>query len=252
MFVVSFFTYFAPFFRAGLMQKFSNVDDVSRVLQELSDEERDNTWGELGFSVSRVDRDYDFSDESEGENEQIEANNYSSDSEQSDDEDWLPNSDIDDGEDINKSGDTFFDDENVFDVFIGQGKQSEVFWLSNSPSLPSRTAAKNIVKVLPGPTFFARNVKSELEIFLKLFSEGMIDSIVNYTNLYIEKRKSEGKIAPDSYYSKLTSRSELMGLMGILILLSLNKSCSANAANAWKTNGTGLIVCRAAFSLNRF
>lgn len=45
----------------------------------------------------------------------------------------------------------------------------------------------------------------------------------------------------------MTDRSEMMALFRILFILSINKSNKAD-----KTNGTGLMICRAAFGINRF
>lgn len=79
----------------------------------------------------------------------------------------------------------------------------------------------------------------------------MINKIVEYTNLYIERRRSAGEYERHRDY-KVTSRSEMMALFGILFMLLINKSNKADANRAWKTNGTGLMICRAAFGINRF
>jgi len=79
----------------------------------------------------------------------------------------------------------------------------------------------------------------------------MNDKIVEFTNVYIERKRSTGNYARDRDY-KITTRSEIMGLYGIFLILSINKSNKADANRAWDTNGTGLIICRAAVGINRF
>lgn len=206
-------------FRAH-QKTFHRPDDVTRFLQELSDEEEDES--------------FDFSDESDGEDEIIVQDDHSSNSELSADEDDIqPNVNVSD-----------------FEVYFG--KNGETFWFSNSLALPTRkTKSKNIIKTLPGPTRIAKSAKTEMDAFLNFFSFEMIDKVAEYTNLYIERKRSVGKYARDRDY-KITNRSEIMALFGILFMLSKNKSNKADANRAWKTNGTGLMICRAAFGINRF
>lgn len=199
---------------------FHRPEDVTRFLQELSEEDEDEA--------------FDFSDDSDGDQEIIMQDDHSSNSEFSADED-----------DIHSNV-------NVSDFEIYFGKNCETFWFSNSLNLSTqKTKSKNIIKTLPGPTRLARSAKTEMDAFLRLFSFEMIDKIVEYTNLYIERRRSAREYVRNRDY-KVTYRSEMMALFGILFMLSINKSNKADANRAWKTNGTGLMICRAAFGINRF
>lgn len=178
-------------------------------MKELSDDERE------GRTVH--ENVFDFSDESEGEEERIIHDNHSSDSELSGDED-------DETQTVSGTSD--------FGVYFGQGKHSETHWLSTPLVFPSsRTPSKNIVKIFPGPTRNARNSKSELEVFLNFISFDIIDKIMEYTNIYIEKKISTSAFSRDRD-CKITSRSEIMALFGILYILSINKSCKADARRA--------------------
>ena len=67
-----------------------------------------------------------------------------------------------------------------------------------------------------------------LDAFLRLFSIEMIDKIVKYTNLYIERRHSAGQYARDMDY-KVTYRSEIMAVFGILFIISINKRNKTDA-----------------------
>lgn len=207
-------------------RRFTN-DELSSILQELSDEERNL---EL-----HGDENFDFSDDSDAEDSNIIEDQHSSDSEQSADDEM----------------DEIVSNTQEFEVFMGQGKKCEEFWLSSPLALPSKTKARNIIKVLPGPKRVARDAKSEIDCFLKLFSIPIIDKIVQYSNIFIEKRLSSGRFSRPREYGT-TSRTEVMALLGILFMLSINKGCRADARRAWKSNGTGLMICRAAFGINRF
>jgi hypothetical protein len=74
-----------------------------------------------------------------------------------------------------------------------------------------------------------------------MISLKIIDNIVENANFYIEGKRSF------QVYSRIrdcntTTRTEIMALFGVLYILSINKSCKADARRAWKTNGTGLMI----------
>ncbi|XP_071052964.1 piggyBac transposable element-derived protein 4-like [Onthophagus taurus] len=199
-------------------------EDYERVLQELSHHE-----------IQEQQEDpYDFTDDSEGEEETILEERDEGDDEQSGDESE---------EDLAMTSD--------FEVFLPQGKNSDTFWLSSPTTLQSKSKSKNIVNILPGPTRNAKDVSTEMDVFLKLFDLNMIDRIVEHTNVYIDKKR-ESQGFQRERDCRITTRFEIMALMGILFLLGINKSSRANASRAWKTNGTGMMICRATFGINRF
>ncbi|XP_022906604.2 piggyBac transposable element-derived protein 4-like [Onthophagus taurus] len=72
----------------------------------------------------------------------------------------------------------------------------------------------------------------------------MIHRIVEHTNVYIDKKRESQGFQRE--------RDCRIMLMEILFLLGINKSSRANASRAWKTNGTGMMTCRATFGINRF
>lgn len=138
---------------------------------------------------------------------------------------------------------------NNFCFFIGKDNCS--IWISSPLALPSKTKSKNILKILPGPKFAAKNTSNELETFLKFISIDIIDSIVRYTNIYIENRRQEIEYGR-SRDCNSTSRVEIMALFGILFLISVKKGNGSNALELWKSDGTGMMILRAAFSSKRF
>lgn len=179
-------------------------DEWSRLLEE----------NDLGTDSDDGDPVFDFSDESDGEEERIHIDDHSSDSELSGDE--YPATSMTD------------DETNIY-----LGKDNETFWISNCLALPkSKTKSKNIIKTLPGPTRVARDTPTELDSFLKFITVEMIDKIVEYTNFYIRERlgkikekyrKSGSEFFRDRDF-KDTSRTEIMALFGLLYILCLSKS----------------------------
>lgn len=97
----------------------------------------------------------------------------------------------------------------------------------------------------------ARNAYSETDAFFTFISLPIIDKIVEYTNIYIHRKQASEPFTRERD-CKVTCRSEVMALFGVLFILGINKSCKADARCAWKKNGTGLTICRAAFGINRF
>lgn len=140
------------------------------------------------------------------------------------------------------------------------GKNEETFWFSNNLALPKqKTKSKNIIKVMPGPTRFSKEAKSEIDIFLKFFPLEIIDKIVLYTNKFIDKRAAKVckrcvELGNEfrSREFKNTTRGEILALIGILFYMATCKTSRANAISFWKTDGTGMVLFRAAFSYNRF
>ncbi|XP_025419212.1 uncharacterized protein LOC112689628 [Sipha flava] len=222
------------------MSRFRQIygdDKIAAVLQELEDK----------VEVNDADPIADFSDDSEGEDEVILPNDQSSDSELSIDE-----------RDSNPPPSVSLNDNADFDVFIG--KNGETFWFSNALALPKqKIKSKNIVKILPGPTGFSREAKSEKDIFLKFFPLEIIDKIVLCTNKFIDKRANKihnrcielGNEFRSREF-KTTTRGEMLALIGIFFYMATCKTNRANTKTFWKTDGTGMVLFHAAMSYNRF
>ena len=115
----------------------------------------------------------------------------------------------------------------------------------------SRTAAKNIVKVFPGPKMIARGVVQEVESFNKLVTADMIDEIVYYTNMYIERKRLEISYSRERDVKK-TSRSEICALLGALFLIGVKGGNHTNVQDLWCNDGTGMAILRACMSYKRF
>lgn len=91
-------------------------EDLASVLHELSDKERNNE------NQEGLDDHLDLSNESEGEEEQVLEDDAHSASEESGAEDDV---------------EPMVRDDTDFQVYIGQGKSNDTFWLSETCALPS-------------------------------------------------------------------------------------------------------------------
>ncbi|XP_047098395.1 piggyBac transposable element-derived protein 4-like [Schistocerca piceifrons] len=131
------------------------------------------------------------------------------------------------------------------------GKDKETLRINNPLALPREPKRKNVIKVLPGPKCNGSEAKSEIESFLKLFDPEIIDYVVADTNKYTNKKKSSVNYSR-ARDCKTTSASEITALLGALFLIAVQKGGRTNVLKLWASNGTGMIILRAAFCYKRF
>jgi hypothetical protein len=102
-----------------------------------------------------------------------------------DDHDSDPEVDLDPAEeDHDGDAETELDD---LSFYIG--RDGETLWANKTVAAVSKTKSKNIIKVLPGPKGQARLCKTRLECFLQIISAKMVNKIVKYTNIFINKKR---------------------------------------------------------------
>ncbi|KFM59727.1 hypothetical protein X975_12969, partial [Stegodyphus mimosarum] len=140
------------FISVFIAKKYVQPADFARILQELSDEEKEDkeTFG--------------YKNNSDLREENIEINNISIESEQyiSDDDDM---------------------------VYIGKDKFSK--WRKQKYANCSKTKKMNIVKLLPGLKHYAKDIEDEVGYFLKIIDINMLDEILECTNKYISLLKGK-------------------------------------------------------------
>lgn len=190
----------------------------------------------------------DDSDDLDYEAEIIEEENHNSESE------------ID--MDIEEEDENVENDETA-DLKFYIGKDNETIWASKNIALPSKTKSKNIIKTLPGPRGQARHCKTRLECFSQIFSPELIENIVKYTNIFIEKKKNEREKLSNEFrkfrnftvrvtdYRSIT-KAEIYAVFGALFLIGVKRGNRADLSEYFTKNGKGLIILRANFSENRF
>ncbi|XP_047120517.1 piggyBac transposable element-derived protein 4-like [Schistocerca piceifrons] len=131
------------------------------------------------------------------------------------------------------------------------GKDQETLWINNPPALPGKPKPKNIIKAAPGPKRSGREAKTEIESFLNLFDPEIIDYVVANTNKYINNKRSSLNYSR-ARDCKTTYASEITALLGALFLIALQRGGRTNVLELQASNGTGMIILRAAFSYKRF
>lgn len=131
------------------------------------------------------------------------------------------------------------------------GKDNQCKWSKSVIKKTSKVGSKNIIKTFPGPKGSARGVTSEIAAFSKIISIEMMDNIVKCTNSYIELKKESVMYKRDRD-AKVTSRSEVMALLGLLYLLGVKKTNHTNVKELWSNDGSGIEMTRAVMSYNRF
>ena len=95
----------------------------------------------------------------------------------------------------------------------------------------------------------AIQVSSEIDAFLKLIDEKMLDNIVMNTNKKIDVTKNQYQRDRDAQH---VTKNELLALFGLLFLIGLNKGNHTGACELWTTDGTGIAMLRACMSNKRF
>ncbi|XP_049855089.1 uncharacterized protein LOC126335675 [Schistocerca gregaria] len=104
------------------------------------------------------------------------------------------------------------------------GKDMETIWASSANITSTKSKSKNIVITLPGPTGQARQCETRLESFQCIITPEMVEGIVRYTNIYIERKNlacqalAEGsgnsEVRERDY--KPTTTTEMLALFGAL------------------------------------
>lgn len=122
-------------------------------------------------------------------------------------------------------------------------------WSKEVPEKRGRRLGKNIVSHLPGPKGAAKSVKSPLEAWSLLFSDDIVNTIVDRTNDEIRRRLETIKVR-QSYHSTADS-TEIKALFGLFYLRGVQRSAHLNLHELWSPKfGTSLF--RATMPLNRF
>ena len=107
---------------------------------------------------------------------------------------------------------------------------------------------ETVKKFLPGPRNNARHVEDELQAFLLLITDVMIEEIVGCTNMYITAVQSNYNREKDP---KITANTELMAFLGLLVLSGVKRAGHGSFLELWATDGSGIEIFRACMSYNR-
>ncbi|VEN43902.1 unnamed protein product [Callosobruchus maculatus] len=122
-------------------------------------------------------------------------------------------------------------------------------WNKHPFSQRVRTAKVNKVSDRPGVKGEAKNAKTPLDCWNLFFSEQMLASIVENTNIYIEAISPNYQRSRDA---RPTNLPEIKALFGLLYLAGIHKSSRLNTEELWSRDGTGIDLFWLTMSLQRF
>ncbi|XP_067630578.1 piggyBac transposable element-derived protein 4-like [Eurosta solidaginis] len=129
------------------------------------------------------------------------------------------------------------------------GKDKCTNWALGQPLRNVRTRQCNIITHLPGVKNIAKNARNPSECVALFLSNTLIEKIVTYTNIYIEKIR--GTYARDRD-CKSTDAVEINEFIGILYMAGLKKMNHLNLKEMWLQDSTVPDIFRAAMSITRF
>lgn len=115
-----------------------------------------------------------------------------------------------------------------------------------------RTRSENIITQMPGVQLEARNAKFVKECWGIFVNDGIIDSILMYTNARIQTKLAAFQDASKYSYMKECSRSELTAFIGLLYIAGVYRSGRQNLKDLWASDGTGIDIFRLTMSQRRF
>lgn len=148
-------------------------------------------------------------------------------------------------------------DEEIVDEQPTRGTNRHLFyiskngtkWAKHAPSTSVRTRRQNIVIHLPGAKGTAKNLVDPLQCWSAIFTNDMLDIIVQNTNIFIQKNSANYKDQSDV---KPTNIVEIKALIGMLYLMGLYKSGRKNTKDFWAEDGSGIEIIRATMAHRRF
>lgn len=121
---------------------------------------------------------------------------------------------------------------------IWKGRNGHIWSKKVPPS--SRTPQRNIYLRVPGPKGAAKNVSEEREAWNLLFSDLIIDTIVEFTNKEVEKRGARYK---DCRYVGATNCREICALIGLLYIAGCRKDGHLTVCEMWGPFGPEIYSC---------
>lgn len=113
----------------------------------------------------------------------------------------------------------------------------------------SKTSKKNLVTIFPAPRPCARNITDERSAFEKMFTDDMIERIIECTNSQIEKLRVNFDRPRDAKY---ITKNELLAFIGLMYFIGMKKENHTHFLELWNNDGTGSEIFRTTMGCNRF
>lgn len=129
------------------------------------------------------------------------------------------------------------------------GKDKLTVWKCKSAEVDNEKVESIEDLTLPGPKGEALNVTDPISSWKLLFSDSLIEKIVQSTNALINKRITNFARERDC---RPTDAKEIYALIGLLYLGGLYKSSHTNVKDLWSSDGTGMGIFHSTMSYKRF
>ncbi|CAH1962352.1 unnamed protein product [Acanthoscelides obtectus] len=138
------------------------------------------------------------------------------------------------------------EDEGMLDDDTYLAKDGMTRWKNGSFPLNVRTRACNIITHLPGPRNEARELKSEIDIYNLFLDQDIIGTIVESTNIYIQKARAKFGRERDARETDALEVRALIGLLYLIGSLRCSKKKSINYGTIQKATVSNHVIylCR--------
>lgn len=128
-------------------------------------------------------------------------------------------------------------------------KDKKTKWSTKVPNSRIRRGNSNILRHLPGSVGEAKNASTPYESWKCIFTDDLLEMIVNNTNIYINKIKERFKRERDAH---ITDIVELKAFIGLLYHIGVLRSNRQSLEELWGEDGDGIERFRLVMSLKRF
>ncbi|XP_069620565.1 piggyBac transposable element-derived protein 4-like [Ranitomeya imitator] len=148
-----------------------------------------------------------------------------------------------------QDGDDTDTEETDTDLAYYLGKDKNTKWNKKAPKNRQRRESHNIITHLPGVIGSARKAKTAVECWSNLITDRMLETIVPFTNQYIDTIKEQFSRERDI---KNTDVIELKAFIGLLYLAGAFRANRQSLEELWGTDCDGIEKSSLVMNLKRF
>ncbi|KAG5865745.1 hypothetical protein JTB14_024140 [Gonioctena quinquepunctata] len=129
------------------------------------------------------------------------------------------------------------------------GKDGQTPWKIHDNVKYSRTKTQNLITKLAGVKPRAKNARSVCETWNMIITDQMIEDIVTFTNIYLQRIRNKYSRRRDVLD---TDFDEIRAMFGILYMAGVLESNHTSLADLWNTDSTAPEFFRMVMSKDRF
>lgn len=129
------------------------------------------------------------------------------------------------------------------------GRDKKTKWAEDPPARNVRRRAQNVITHLPGVIGNAKNARTAVDCWNNLFTDDILDTIVRYTNQYMESIKHKFSRERDIVSTDVI---ELRAFIGLLYLAGALRGNRQSLEELWGKEGDGVEKFGLVMSIKRF